>query len=43
MFLPGKRAGVVAMVKKLQEKGIRIDAIGMQGHVGLDFPELKRI
>lgn len=41
MFLPGKRAGVVAMVKKLQEKGIRIDAIGMQGHVGLDFPELK--
>jgi endo-1,4-beta-xylanase len=36
----GKRDGVVAMVKKLQEQGIRIDGIGMQGHVGLDYPDL---
>lgn len=41
MALPGKRQGVVNMVKKLQEQGVRIDAIGMQGHVGLDYPELE--
>ncbi len=41
MSAPGKRNGVVAMVKKLQEKGIPIHAIGMQGHVGLDYPELS--
>lgn len=41
MALPGKRAGVVAMVKKLQEQGIKIDGIGMQTHVGLDYPELS--
>lgn len=36
----GKRNGVVAMVKKLQEEGIRIDGIGMQTHVGLEYPKL---
>lgn len=41
MALPGKRAGVVAMVKKLQEQGVKIDGIGMQTHVGLDYPELS--
>jgi endo-1,4-beta-xylanase len=41
MAQPGKRAGVVAMVKKLQQQGIRIDAIGMQGHVGLDSPSIE--
>lgn len=41
MALPGKRAGVVAMVKKLQEQGVKIDGIGMQTHVGLDYPNLE--
>lgn len=41
MALPGKRAGVVAMVKKLQDQGVKIDGIGMQGHVGLDYPSLE--
>ncbi|MBN1926580.1 MAG: endo-1,4-beta-xylanase, partial [Prolixibacteraceae bacterium] len=41
MSLPGKRDGVVAMVKKLQEQGLKIDGIGMQAHVGLDYPELE--
>jgi endo-1,4-beta-xylanase len=41
MSLPGKRQGVVAMVKKLQEQGIKIDGIGMQTHVGLDYPALE--
>lgn len=39
--IPAKRNGIVAMVKKLKEQGIRIDAIGMQTHVGLDNPDLK--
>jgi endo-1,4-beta-xylanase len=40
MAEPGKRAGVVAMVKKLQQQGVKIDGIGMQTHVGLDYPSL---
>jgi endo-1,4-beta-xylanase len=40
MANPGKRAGVVAMVKKLQQQGVRIDGIGMQGHIGLEYPAL---
>lgn len=36
-----KREGVVAMVKKMQEQGIRIDGIGMQGHVGLEYPDIS--
>jgi endo-1,4-beta-xylanase len=40
MSNPGKRAGVVKMVKALQEKGLRIDAIGMQGHIGMEYPSL---
>jgi endo-1,4-beta-xylanase len=39
--IPSKRDGIVAMVKKLKEQGIRIDALGMQTHVGLDNPDLK--
>lgn len=38
---PGRRAGVVAMVKKLKSEGVKIDGIGMQGHVGLDQPEIS--
>lgn len=41
MAVPGKRDGVVAMVKKLQEQGVKIDGIGMQTHVGLGYPDLK--
>lgn len=40
MDKPGKRATVVKLVKDLQAKGIRIDAVGMQSHMGLDHPEL---
>lgn len=41
MANPKKRAGVVAMVKKLQEQGVKIDGIGMQGHVGLRYPTIE--
>ena len=37
----GKRDAVVAMVKDLQANGIRIDAVGMQGHFGMDYPALE--
>ncbi len=36
-----KRDGVVAMVKKLQEQGVKIDGIGMQGHIGLNYPTIE--
>lgn len=36
-----KREGVVKMVKKLKDRGIRIDAVGMQGHIGLDYPKIS--
>jgi len=39
--IPSKRNGIVAMVKKLKEQGIRVDAIGMQTHVGLADPDLR--
>ncbi len=41
MAIPAKRDGVVAMVKKLQEEGVKIDGIGMQCHVGLSYPDIK--
>ena len=28
------------IAKKLKERGIRIDAIGFQGHLGMDYPDL---
>lgn len=39
--LPEKREGIVRMVKKLQEQGVPIHGIGMQGHIGMDYPELE--
>ncbi|WP_243349374.1 endo-1,4-beta-xylanase [Parabacteroides sp. FAFU027] len=36
-----KRKGAVAMVKKLKEQGVRIDAVGEQCHIGLDTPTLE--
>lgn len=41
MWKPGKRQTVVSLVNELRDKGIRIDGIGMQGHWGLDYPELE--
>ncbi len=40
MANPGKREGVVKMVKDLQQQGVKIDGIGMQGHIGLNHPSI---
>jgi len=37
----GRRNGVVAMVKSIQEKGGKVDGIGMQGHFSMEFPTLE--
>lgn len=41
MYLSGRRNTVIQMVKSLQEQNIRIDGIGMQGHIGMDYPTLE--
>ena len=37
----GKRDAIVKLVKSLKEKGLRIDGVGMQGHLGIDYPSLS--
>ncbi|MCK4751319.1 MAG: endo-1,4-beta-xylanase, partial [Bacteroidales bacterium] len=40
---PAKRDGVVKMIKDLQSKGIKVDAIGLQAHYHLDDPTLENL
>jgi endo-1,4-beta-xylanase len=40
---PAKRAGVIRLVKDLQARGLRIDAIGNQGHWALETPAIDEI
>lgn len=40
MSLDGRREGVIRMVKSLQQQGIKIDGIGMQGHVNMNGPKI---
>ena len=35
---PAKRAGAIRIIKDLQQRGLRIDAVGEQGHWRLDTP-----
>lgn len=37
---PAKREAVCRLVRDLQRRGLRIDAVGMQSHNGLDWPSL---
>ena len=41
MSKEGKRDAVVKMVRNLQSQGVKIDGIGMQGHMTMDFPTLE--
>ena len=38
---PAKRNGAIALVKKLKEQGARVDAIGEQCHIGLNYPDIR--
>lgn len=40
MAKPAKREAYCRIVKDLQKRGLRIDAIGMQSHNGTDYPDL---
>jgi endo-1,4-beta-xylanase len=39
LYKPEKRAGAVRLAGNLKQRGLRIDAIGMQAHYGLRQPE----
>lgn len=43
LWKPAKRDGAVRIVKALQDKGIKVDGIGMQGHYGIDYPAIDLI
>ncbi|MDE7378163.1 MAG: endo-1,4-beta-xylanase [Paraprevotella sp.] len=40
MACPPKREEYVRIVGELRKRGLRIDGIGMQSHIGLDYPDL---
>ena len=40
---PEKRQGAIRIIKKLQKKGLRVDAVGIQAHWDLTFPDLEEI
>lgn len=41
MHNPGKREILVDILKDYKERGVPIHGIGMQGHVGLDYPNMN--
>lgn len=41
MNVPAKREAYVKLVNDMKAKGLRIDAIGMQGHMGMDYPDFN--
>ena len=43
MWMPDQWKGVIRLVENLQSNGIRIDGLGIQGHWGLDYPDLEEI
>lgn len=40
---PAKRAGAIRIIRDLQQRGLRIDAVGEQGHWRLDSPTTSEI
>ncbi|MBQ7899705.1 MAG: endo-1,4-beta-xylanase [Bacteroidales bacterium] len=41
MNVPGRRDAYVKLINDLKARGLRIDAIGMQGHMGMDYPTVE--
>lgn len=40
---PAKRAGAIALIKKIQAAGVRIDGVGIQGHWSIENLPLREI
>ena len=40
-WYPGKVEAIVKLIRQLRERGLRIDAVGMQGHIGIDHPTIE--
>ena len=38
-----KRQGVVALIRRLQAEGVPVAGVGIQGHYGLDYPDLAQL
>ena len=43
LYKPQKRQGAIRIINSLKEKGIRIDAVGIQAHWDLHFPSIQQI
>lgn len=43
LWKPAKREGAIALVRRLRAKGLRVDAVGEQGHWGLSEPSIAEI
>jgi len=43
LWKPEKRKGVIRIVKNLQDKGIKIDGVGMQAHWSVEGPSIEDI
>lgn len=40
MAIPAKRDAYVRIIGELKQRGLRIDGMGMQSHIGLDYPDM---
>jgi endo-1,4-beta-xylanase len=40
-WYPGKVEAIVKLIGQLRERGLRIDGVGMQGHIGMDHPTIE--
>lgn len=40
MTVPGRRDAYLALIDSVRARGLRLDAIGMQGHMGMDYPSV---
>ena len=43
LYKPKKRKGAIRIINSLKEKGVRVDAVGIQAHWDLHFPSIKEI
>jgi endo-1,4-beta-xylanase len=41
--IPSKRAGAIALIKKLKSQGVHIAAVGLQGHYRLNWPAATEV